>query len=211
MAKEKMQAQRGVTPAGTSVYSKWMYEKDTRFTGGDETKAKFQGWIVFDKGDEATEPFVQERIARHKQAKGKDDNCPVKDGDARERKAKEDDVKAGKADEVDEMINDEQFDGKWLVKFTTKNAPSMFDAFKRKLTPDVAKIMPGDTVRFQFKENPREEGSMRGCYLYLDGVQLLEKNATGSGGGDMFDVVDGGFQAPEAEAEGESTGGGGDF
>lgn len=208
MAKVKLVAERGITPIGTAMWCKSLYEKDA--FKGDESKAKFKGYLKFPKGDEASEAWVQARIKRHKLAKGSDDRCPVKDGDAKQRKATQKDVDEGNAEDVGDEINDERLDGMWYVQFTTKRMPVICDAFKRKLTKEIEEVKGGDKIRFAYAENVVEDG-FKGVYLYLNGVQLLEKVNTGFDGTDAFDVVDDGYQAPEAPAVAAEGVSGGDF
>lgn len=197
--KEKLEAQAGVTPRGVVIWTDSLYKKDMKFAKGDESKAKFKGYITYDKDAEASEDWVQERIARHKAAKGASDKCPVKDGDEKQKKATQEDVNQGLADEVGEEINDDRLDGKWYVQFTTKHQPALFDAYKKQLAPGNFPVKSGDVCRFQYQENVVEDGSMRGVFLYLNGVQLLEKRNTGRTSGDLFDVVDDGYQAPDED------------
>jgi hypothetical protein len=196
-----MQKRSGVTPKGESAYSKWLYEIDDRF-GGD----KFIGTLKLVKNEE-NDAFVKEIIERHRECGGPDGYCPAQDGDVKEKKANEWDVKNKHAKKVGEVIKDPQFEGAWVLKFKSKHAPKIFDAFKREVKRQDAEIMPGDIVRFAFSDNPMDDPKkhIRGCYLYLNKVQLVEKRATaGSAGADEFGVVEGGFEVPEATATDEA-------
>lgn len=214
--------ERGITPTGTAIWTDHLYAPDTRFTGDDDAKAKFVGTMTFDQGDEASEAWVQKRIERHEECwNGKGESfCPVTNGDEQTRKATEEDVKAkvknikGKAAKEGDPVNDTRYDGKWIVKFKTSKMPGIFDAFKQKVNQDDAKVMGGDTVRFAFSENPRDEGKITGCFLYLDGVQLIAKNNAGFNAADRFDVVDDGYAVPTSSDDSEETNNGaqgGDF
>jgi hypothetical protein len=55
-------------------------------------------------------------------------------------------------------------------------------------------------VRFQFSDNPMIDTAIKGCFMYLNKVQIVDKRASGGGGENMFDVVEGGFEVPEAAA-----------
>jgi hypothetical protein len=197
----KLDKIRGVSPIGTAMWTDNLYEKDTKFCHGDESKAKFKGYISFPKGDAAAEEWIQARMSRHVAVRGNDEKCPVRDGDDKERQAKAEDVEAGLANEVGEYIDDERLNGMWYVVMTTKAQPEIIDAFKRAVTPDVAKVMGGDKIRMAFSENIIERGDLRGVYLYLDGVQLIEKRNTGVSAASRFDVVDDGFQVPEVGSD----------
>lgn len=196
-----MQKRSGVTPKGESAYSKWLYEIDDRY-GGD----KYIGTLKLVKDGGENDAFAQEIIDRHAKCGGPENYCPAKDGDTLTKKANEFDVKAKHAKEIGEVIPDPQFAGAWSIKFKSKHAPKIFDAFKREVKREDAEIKPGDIVRFAFSDNPMDDPKkhIRGCYLYLNKVQLVEKRASSSVGGDEFDVVEGGFEVPEAATADEA-------
>lgn len=186
-----------VSPKGDAAYTKWIYEKDTKFAKGDPKKEKYIATIILKKGAEASEKWVKNIMDQHFENDGTKKNCPVKDGD-----------KATKTVN-DEKVPDEQFFGKWKVQFKTQHKPTVVDATGAKL-PSGVRVFPGDVVRIAYTENPIEDGAVTGFYMYLGSVQLLEKNSDGGGIGEAaanaFGAVEGGYDASAAAAAAAADG-----
>jgi hypothetical protein len=92
--------------------------------------------------------------------------------------------------------------GRYFLKATTKNKPNVFDSMNKLLTDDiVGKAFGGSTGRviMGLKKSVDTQRKTVGLVCYLDKAQLITiVEGTSSAGG--FDVVDGGFVAPGADA-----------
>lgn len=174
-----MQSMKGITPVGTLAFAKKLYSNKEKFSND-----KFIGTLLLRKGVAENDAFAAERIARHLEAGGKADHSPAKDGDAPNSE--------GKVSEYNK--------GFWVVKFKSSKPVVVRDALKNKLDPKVLRAESGDTVRFAWGENIRTEGQWQGVALYLNGVQLIEKNAADAD----FEEVEGGFNSAEYEAPEQS-------
>ncbi len=154
-----------VSPVVTAGFSKHLYEKDTKFTNGDASKAKYICHIILDPSDPAQEKFIKERIAAHKAAGGKSDNCPVKPG-----------------------LKDHKYQDPSLyyAKLKTGYQPMIVDTANKDITETSTKVFGGDQIRVMFKEI--KDSPIKGCFLRLQKVQLVSKNS--NEGGD-FDEIDG--------------------
>jgi hypothetical protein len=190
-----------VSPRGIAAYTKWLYEKDTKFAKGDPKKEKYIATIVIPKADKAAKKFIKNIQDSHFELDGTKKNCPVKDGDKRTKTDPEDN---------DKKIPDEQFEGMWLVQFKSQHKPTCVDGTGAKLPPNV-KVFPGDEVRIAYQENPIEDGAVTGFFMYLGSVQLLKKNSDGGGIGEaaanafgaVEDAYDASADAAAKAAEGE--------
>jgi hypothetical protein len=183
-----------VSPIGIAAYTKWLYEKDSKFAKGDPKKEKYVGTIVIDKSEKAAAKWIKNIQDQHFENDGTKKNCPVKDGD---KKTKAD------PDNADQKIPDEQFAGKWLVQFKSQHKPTIVDGTGAKL-PSSIKIFPGDEIRIAYQENPIEDGAVTGFFMYLGSAQLIKKNSDGGGMGEAaanaFGAVEGGYDASAAAA-----------
>lgn len=154
-----------ISPVVTAGFSKHLYQKDTKFTNGDESKAKFICNIVLDPSDPAQDQFIKERIAAHKAAGGSKDNCPIKPG-----------------------LKDHKYQDPALYygKLKTGYKPVIVDTANQDITDTGVKVFGGDSIRVMFKEI--KDSPIKGCFLRLQKVQLVAKNS--DDGGD-FDDIDG--------------------
>jgi Holliday junction resolvase RusA-like endonuclease len=112
----------------------------------------------------------------HEAARGKKKTeSPVKDGDDKDQ---------------------DEFHGKWIVRFKSQFKPQCIDAKKVELEKGV-EVRSGDVIKVGFAINPYDKGKNAGISLQLRAVQLLEKRA--GQGGDYKDAF-----GEEEGYEGES-------
>ncbi|MQB00216.1 MAG: DUF2815 family protein [Actinobacteria bacterium] len=166
-----------VSPAGVAGFAKYLYEKDTKFSRGDESKAKYSLKLLVPKDKLATrfghikngsEPIPSEEWLAHiqkmhEQAGGKAGEGPVRDGD-KIRKKDGDPVEA--------------WQGHYVVTFKTAHPPQLVDTKKRDL-PDDVRIFGGDVVKVAYRPSVYE-GFGGGITLYLNAVMLIDKRSSGS-------------------------------
>jgi len=167
----KTKVETVVSPTGVAAYS-WLTKADTAFG-----QNHFKVTLMMDKGEDATEKFVQKVNKTHKEfAAGKDTKSPIKDGD-----------KDGK----------EGQEGKWVFTAKTQYAPKLVDTDRNQLTEKFAP-MSGDLIRVAMGLAGYDTGANAGVSLRLKAVQLVEKRNTGGDVGDVFDDIDG-FVAEESD------------
>lgn len=160
-----------ITPVATAGFAKYLYERDTKWAKGDESKAKFKMWLVLDPSVPDQDAFIKERVAAHKAAGGTSKNCPVKPGNS------------------DWKQDPEMF----YAQFKTGRDPVVVDTKNQDITHTNIKVFGGDKVRIMFKVI--DDSPIEGAFLRLQKVQLVEKS---SGEGGDFDEIDG-FTANEQQ------------
>lgn len=196
-----------VTPAGIAAFA-YFHKPDT---GKKFSDNKFKGKLVLD-GDvdlSAIEEKIRAFAAEaYPDADLSELQLPWKDGD-------------------DEK---EEFAGKIILTAKSKYAPQIVDS-KKKPLPKGVKAMSGDKVRFvaslyayekteeqtiiEGKKKSKVEVTIYGVSLQLNVVQVIEKNAGGSGLSELDEIEDG-WEADEADVNelgdaDDDTGGNGDF
>jgi hypothetical protein len=186
MAKEASKKVKQVTPKGIAALA----NIDTPHTKGKYADNKYKVTLKLEKGVEANDNFVEHLRSLAKEAGEKQKAAwgkkklevfdPIKDGD------------------------DSDYEGDagfWLVKFKSKNKPDRRDAARKPL-PKSVKIFGGDVIKVAFGTRPFNEPvqGKGGISLYLNAVQLLEKNA--AYGGDAFDEEEG-YRADESDFDDE--------
>lgn len=88
---------------------------------------------------------------------------------------------------------------KFKNRIMVKNGATKFPCVDSQNKPTEVTAASGDIVRLLL--SPCLIKRDNSLSIYLDGVQIIEKNSTfGGGGGGGFDVVEGGFVADEAPA-----------
>lgn len=191
-----------VTPVGVAAFA-YFHKPDT---GKKYSDNKFKGKLVLD-GDTDLSALEEKLRAFAAEAFPDADlselQLPWKEGDA----------------------DKEEFAGKIILTAKSKYAPQIVDSKKQKL-PKGVKAMSGDRVRFvaslyayEQTEKVREgkktvEVTVYGVSLQLNVVQVIEKNAGGSGLSELDDI-DGwvpdeadGFDEDEDDTSGEDDAGG---
>lgn len=169
---------RIMTLPATASYS-YLREPDS---GREYSDDKYKVTILIDKADEAGLSVLRKAIAEAAQSEWpegmpKNAHMPVRDG----------------ADKSEELSN------YFIVTFKSKQAPQLVDAAGKPLA-DGVNIYSGDKIRVAGAAGAYVAGSNKGVTLYLNGVQLIEKQASESDG-PLFGAVEGGFVNPEgAEA-----------
>ncbi len=153
-----------ISPVATAGFAKYLYERDTKWAKGDESKAKFKMWLVLDPSVPEQDAFIKERIAAHEAAGGGKKNCPVKPGNP-------------------DWKQDADL---FYAQFKTGRDPVIVDTQNVDITNTRTKVFGGDKVRVMFKVI--DDSPIEGAFLRLQKVQLVEK-ATGEGGD--FDDIDG--------------------
>jgi hypothetical protein len=174
-----------VTPKGVAALA----NIDKPHTKGKYADGKYKVTLKLEKGVDENDAFVaglremaKAAAEKQKAAWGKkklEHFDPVKDGDDSDYEADE---------------------GFWLVKFKSKDKPDCRDAKKRPL-PKTVKIYGGDVIKVAFGTKAFNEPvqGKGGISLFLNAVQLIEKNA--AYGGDAFDEEDGYVADDEVEDE----------
>jgi hypothetical protein len=166
-----------VSPAGVAGFAKYLYEKDTKFSRGDEAKSKYVLKLLVPKdtlssasarienGNTAIpgEEWLARIQKMHTEAGGKAGEGPVRDGD-KIRKKDGDPVEA--------------WQGHYVVTFKTAHPPKLVDTKKRDL-PDDVRIFGGDIVKIAYRPSAYE-GFGGGITLYLNAVMLIDKRSAGS-------------------------------
>jgi hypothetical protein len=173
-------AKSEVTPKGIASFA----HIDTPDTKGQYADNKFKVTLKLKKGEKVNEAFVKDlrakAVAAAKQQmadwnkKKLEHFDPVKDGDEKDEAEKK-----GTA-------------GFWLVTFKGKYKPKTVDS-KRKTLPTNVRILGGDVIKVAYGTKPFEKAvqSKGGISLYLNAVQLLEKNNDGNGAANAFDEEEG--------------------
>lgn len=165
------------TPKGTAKYA-WLDKPDNSEYG----KGKFKCWVLLEKGVEVNDKFAQKIKDLHKQCKGKSDSCPVKDGD----------------EMAEENSKLEAFRGFWAVKSSTKKKPALKNPANKTLVGPAPRS--GDLVRLALAAAKFDTGANKGCTLYLNAVQLLERRT--QDGSNLFDDESGEYDLPDTDDDG---------
>jgi hypothetical protein len=175
-----------VTPKVSAGYAKYLYEKDTE---GKFASGKYKLEIRMPKGDEEVEKFVKKIMKAHADA-GDNQYKPVKDGD---------NIKS-ESDKRKDFAR-----GHYLMVFKSTRAPTCVDSKKNPLKTE---ITGGDVIKVAFNAKPYEAFG-GGLALYLNAVQLIEKN--GGGGVDEFGEEEGFVTESNGSDEFVETNSDGDF
>lgn len=165
------------TPKGTAKYA-WLEKPDNSEYG----KNKYKCWVLLEKGVEANDKFAQKIKDLHKQCKGKADSCPVKDGD----------------ELAEENEKQEAFRGFWAVKASTKKKPALRNPANKPLVGPAPRS--GDLVRLALAAAKFDTGANKGCTLYLNAVQLLERRT--NDGSNLFGDESAEYELPDSDDDG---------
>lgn len=201
MAKQKYKFSQHVSPVVEAKYA-WLDKPQEGFKPGDKAKYKVRGLM---EDTEANREFCAGVIEQAlKEAK-----------EAGVRLAKVYHVPFIYPEDVDEEDfvpeegknspkYDEDHRGKIIFNTASQIQPGLIDTKKVSL-PDDVKIYGGDLVRVKFTASPYKNGSNSGITLYVNTVQLVEKNTSFSGSGAPdtggFDDIDGYTADPEEDEE----------
>ncbi len=174
-----------VTPLGVAGYSKYLYERDTKFAKSEE-KAKYNMKFLLPKDQMGTlmaaldggktpitgEEWMAHINELHMQGGGKDGEGPIKDGDKiTDKEGKTYDANVGM----------------WVITLKSGYQPKTVDTKKQDLPANV-KIFGGDAVKCAIRPE-LYDGFGGGVTLYLNAVMLIEKN--GGGSADAFGEEEG--------------------
>ena len=162
-----------VTPLATAGFSKYLYEKDTKFAS-DPAKAKFNIKLLLPKqgmgearvmngkevitGDE----WIAHINELHQQGGGSGDG-PIKDGDV---------IRKKDGSEID------GYAGHWVITCKSSFQPEVIDT-KKNAVPEGVKVFGGDKIKVLISP-AFYEGFGGGVTLRMNKVMLIEKNNGGS-------------------------------
>jgi hypothetical protein len=198
-------AKSKVTPKGIASFA----HLATPDTKGQYADNKFKVTLKLKKGEKVNESFVKELRAEATAAakqqmadwnkKKLEHFDPVKDGDDKDEAEKK-----GTA-------------GFWLITFKGKYKPKTVDA-KRRPLPQGVLVLGGDEIKVAYGTKPFAKAVQNkgGISLYLNAVQLLQKNNDGNGAANAFDEEEG-YEAGDTTGDEQQSGAdddkgnGGDF
>jgi hypothetical protein len=175
----KKQFEKVVSPVVTAAYA-WLSKPDE---GQQYSDGKYKVTLVLDKDDDVTQTFIDQLTEKSDAAATaewgkvpKNLRYPFVDGDDGEK---------------------EEFTGKFKITAKSKFKPGCVDSAKSAL-PEGQEPRSGDLIRASLVLIPYKASGTPGVTCQLRNIQLVEKRNGGSGGGDDFDIVEGGFIANES-------------
>ncbi len=165
------------TPVGRAAYA-WLNKPDAKF---NPDKPVYKLTLLVPEGPEA-DAFEQKIVEAGKAAAEKD-GVKLKKNFGIPVKRYEDDENPK-----------EEFKGFVRFSFKSPKKPLVIDSKKNPLPEDVF-VMSGDDVRASVSVAAWASALGSGLSVYMNGVQLIAKNATGGGSSGDFDEYEGGFAA----------------